>query len=151
MQARSLLVVCAGVLAFAVAGGAAAARTPIPGIRTPSGNITCLLVPGTPAMLRCSIRQAVYAATLQARCLAPNGSGVDWHGFELSPARKGAVTCSGGILYSPATQRPVYTVLPYGRAWRKGAFTCVSRRTGLTCRNSRGHGLFLARESWRAW
>ena len=83
--------------------------------------------------------------------MAPNGAGVDWHGFTLSPTGKGLVNCSGGILYNPATQHPSYVTLAYGRTRRVGSFTCASRRTGLTCRNGRGHGLFLSRESWRAW
>jgi hypothetical protein len=28
-------------------------------------------------------------------------------------------------------------------------FRCVSRATGLACTNTRGHGWFLSRESWR--
>jgi hypothetical protein len=41
--------------------------------------------------------------------------------------------------------------LRYGRTWRKGGFTCVSRRTGLTCRNLRRHGFFVSRSSWRVY
>ena len=77
--------------------------------------------------------------------------GLDWHGFELTPTTRGAVTCSGGILYSPGTQRPVYRTLAYGKTWTHGGFTCASATNGLTCRNRKGHGLFIARESWRAW
>jgi hypothetical protein len=40
-------------------------------------------------------------------------------------------------------------VLAYGRTWQRGPITCTSRVTGLTCRNARGHGFFLSRESWR--
>ncbi|MDX6504869.1 MAG: hypothetical protein QOE29_1994, partial [Gaiellaceae bacterium] len=58
---------------------------------------------------------------------------------------------SGGILYDPGTQRPVYTTLPYGKTSRHGPFTCVSRFTGVTCTSDRGHGLFISRQSWRAW
>jgi Family of unknown function (DUF6636) len=147
-----LLLPLAAALALLAAGPAAAAKTPIPGIRTPSGNIGCLFVPGAagaPAVLRCDLHSSNYAGRLQAQCAAR--AGLDWHGFELPALKKGAVTCSGGILYSPAAQRPVYRTLAYGRTWRHGAFTCVSARTGLTCRNRSGHGLFLARESWRAW
>jgi acetylornithine deacetylase/succinyl-diaminopimelate desuccinylase-like protein len=54
-----------------------------------------------------------------------------------------------GILYDPGTQRPVYTTLPYGKVWRRGPFTCASRLAGVTCTNTRGHGLFLSRQSWR--
>ena len=44
-----------------------------------------------------------------------------------------------------------YVDLPYGRTWRHGAFSCASRVTGVTCRNRAGHGLFVSRQSWRAW
>jgi hypothetical protein len=79
------------------------------------------------------------------------GPSVDWHGWELSPTGKGLVTCSGGILYNPGSQKPTYVNLPYGRTWRQGGFTCLSRITGVTCRNRAGHGLFISRQSWRAW
>jgi hypothetical protein len=130
---------------------AATAKTPLPGIRSPSGNISCLYVPGGGSNLLCAIRRAGYASTLQARCMRPDGSGVDWHGFELGVRAKGQVLCTGGILYNPGTERPVYVTLPYGRAWRRGAFTCLSRSTGVTCRNAAGHGVFVSRESWRTW
>lgn len=141
--AALLLVLCAATAA------PAAAKTILPGFRSPSGNIRCVLAPGT--VLRCRIARADYSAALQARCLRPGGAGVDWHGFELPAARKGAVTCSGGILYDPGTQRPVYPTLPYGTTWRRGPFACSSRVTGVTCRSRAGHGVFVSRESWRAW
>ncbi len=127
----------------------AAAKTVLSGFHSPSGNIRCLLGPGR--VLRCDIGRADYAAALQARCIRPDGAGVDWHGFELPAARRAAVTCSGGILYDPATQRPGYASLPYGKTWRRGPFACASRLTGVTCRNAAGHGLFVSRQSWRAW
>jgi len=142
------------VCAIAVAGlapGAADATTRLPGFRSPSGNIACLLVPGRPSVLLCTLRHAHYAAALQARCMGPTGSGVDWHGFTLTATGKGAVSCSGGILYSPSTQRPSYVTLPYGASWRRGVFTCASRVTGVTCRTRAGHGLFLSRQRWRGW
>lgn len=151
VQQHLAVLLAASAVVLTAADAAEAARTPIPGIRSPSGNIACLFVPRSPSRLFCSIAHADYAAKLQAQCMAPNGAGVDWHGFELAPTRKGAVTCSGGILYSPGTQRPVYAVLPYGKSWHKGVFTCASRRTGVTCRNPGGHGLFIAREAWRVW
>ncbi len=120
----------------------------LPGFHSPSGNIKCLYVSG---LIRCQIGRADYATTLQARCMGPEGQGVDWHGFELTASRKGGITCSGGILYSPDTQRPVYVNLPYGKSWRQGVFTCSSRLTGVTCRNKTGHGLFVSRQTWRVW
>jgi hypothetical protein len=146
MRRLAALAVCALVLP----APAAAATTPIPGIRTPSRNISCLYVPGTRARLFCRIARADYRGRLAAHCAAPPIE-LDWAGFELGPASRGTVTCSGGVLYNPAAQRPVYVGLPYGGTWRHGTFTCASRVTGLTCATARGHGLFLSRESWRGW
>ena len=50
-----------------------------------------------------------------------------------------------------ARDTPTYVTLAYGKTWHFKAFTCTSRFTGLTCTNRAGHGLFLSRESWRAW
>ena len=36
-------------------------------------------------------------------------------------------------------------ILRFGRAVRLGAYVCVSRRSGLTCTNRRGHGWWLGR------
>jgi hypothetical protein len=153
--ALALLAVAVGALG---AAGAAIGATRLPGIRTPSGNISCLAVPGptpagggsAPATLLCRIARASYAARLQAHCGAPPIK-LDWHGFELRAASRGSLVCSGGILYNPATQRPSYVTLGYGRSWRHGTFTCRSALRGLTCANRAGHGLFLSRASWRAW
>jgi hypothetical protein len=82
--------------------------------------------------------------------MEPAGAGVDWHGFELSAARKGAIVCSGGALY-PGTDRPSYVTLPYGKTWRQKMFSCSSRVTGVNCSNPNGHGFFLSRQTWRAW
>jgi hypothetical protein len=123
------------------------AVTPLPGIRTPSGNISCF-AERKPPVLFCRIRQADYAKRLEAHCAAPPIQ-VDWAGFELSARRRGAITCSGGVLYDPATQRPTYVTLGYGRIWRTGPFTCRSAVTGLTCRSRAGHMLFISRQSWR--
>ena len=146
MSVRLALVLAA----LGLAAPAAAAKTPLPGIRTPSGNISCFYVPGRPSVLHCQIEKADYSAKLVAYCGQPR-IGVDWAGFSLGPRTKGSVSCSGGVLYSPDTQRPVFTTLGYGRTWRQGAFTCTSRITGLTCENRAGHGLFISRESWRGW
>jgi hypothetical protein len=132
------------------AGVATAAR--LPGVRTPSKNITCLYVPVRPTThgnLLCNIKHAVYTGALQARCIAPP-TGLDWHGFTLSESRKGEVLCAGGIMYNPR-DRPTFVTLAYGKTWRHGPFVCASRRTGLTCTSRSGHGLLLSRASWRTW
>jgi hypothetical protein len=139
------------LVALALAPAAGAVR--IPGVVTPSGNIRCLFVPsktGGPANLLCDIHASAYGASLQERCISPP-TGLDWHGFELSKHRKGEVVCTGGVLYDIGRQVPHYATLAYGRTWRQGPFTCTSRVTGLTCTSAAGHGLFISRDSWRAW
>ena len=145
MRRRLVLLSGVGVLVLG-SPGAAAAKTHLPAFRSPSGNIECFY--GS-SVLHCQIGQADYAKTLQDRCMA--GPSVDWHGFELGATRKSALTCSGGILYDPDTQVPYYVTLAYGKSRRLGGVTCSSAVTGVTCRNRAGHGLFISRQSWRAW
>src|SRR5881275_2842101 len=116
MARRPLLLLLAtgcGLAVFA-ASGTAAAKTALPGFRSPSGNVKCLRLPAPSRSLLCSIGQASYAKTLQDRCLNPKGAkgaGVDWHGFLLSATTKGELNCSGGILYNLSTQHPTYVTL----------------------------------------
>jgi uncharacterized protein DUF6636 len=143
------LIVVSLVLALS-AGVAAAAR--LPGVKTPSQNISCFYVQQRPTShgnLLCNIKQAVYTKALQSRCIAPP-TGLDWHGFTLSDTKRGEVLCAGGIMYD-GRDTPTFVTLAYGKTWRYRGFTCTSRVTGLTCTNARGHGLFLSRQSWRAW
>ena len=139
----------AAALVLAAPTTASAARTPLPGVVTPSGNIRCFYVPAKPAHLLCDVHRAAYSTRAQAECMAR--AGLDWHGWELSARRAGATVCSGGILYNSNRNVPAYRRLAYGRSWRFAAFTCTSRLTGLTCTTPTGHGLFLSRESWRGW
>jgi hypothetical protein len=144
------LVVCAICAVALVSAGTVASVTRLPGFRSPSGNIKCFFSPGKPSVMRCMIAQADYARKLVHYCGSPPIQ-VDWAGFELGATRKGSVSCSGGVLYDPSTQRPTFTTLAYGKSWRHGVFTCWSRVSGVTCRNREGNGLFVSRRSWRAW
>jgi hypothetical protein len=147
MVTRALL-----LLLVAAASAAAAPAAPLPGVRTPSGNIRCFVVPVRPTAhsnLLCTIQRASYVGALQRRCIAPP-TGLDWHGFQLPDRGRAHVVCSGGILYD-GRDRPALRTLAYGRVWRQGPYTCRSRLTGLTCTTRSGHGLFLWRVSWRAW
>ena len=125
------------------------ALVPLPGIRTPSGNISCFYVPGKPSTLLCDIKKASYLKRVQEQCMAR--SGLDWHGFTLTPTQKGDIVCSGGILYNSNKDAPKYTTLAYGKRWKFSVYTCTSRVTGLTCTSRTRHGLFISRESWRGW
>jgi Glycerol uptake facilitator and related permeases (Major Intrinsic Protein Family) len=85
------------------------ALVPLPGIRTPTGNISCFYVPGGSSLL-CDIKQADYLKRVQSQCTAR--SGLDWHGFTLNATKKGDIVCSGGILYNSNKNYPKYTTLP---------------------------------------
>ncbi len=43
------------------------------------------------------------------------------------------------------------SVLPYGKSRRGGGLVCSEATTGLTCRNSSGHGFFLSPRRWRTF
>ena len=121
----------------------------LPGVATPSGNIHCFYVPAKPAHLLCDIHQASYTVREQDGCMAR--AGLDWHGWELPAATRAQPVCSGGVLYNSNRDKPVFETLAYGKTWRFAAFTCTSRVTGLTCTTSKGHGIFISRQSWRGW
>src|SRR5918912_1276297 len=135
----------AGLAASLATASSAAQR--VRGFRSPTGNIRCLYVI-PPGMMLCTIDRSAYAKRLQDRCMAPGGAGLDWHGFTLGATKKGTIVCSGGILYNGT---PSYVTLRYGKPWRHGVFTCVSKLSGVTCRSRAGHGLFISRQASRAW
>ena len=140
------------VVVFSATFAAAAPAARLPGVRTPSRNIECFVVPVRPTAhsnLLCTIKSAVYTGRLQRRCISPP-TGLDWHGFQLPDTGPARVVCSGGILYD-GRDRPALRTLAYGSVWRHGPYTCRSRRTGLTCTNGPAHGLILSRAEWRAW
>jgi hypothetical protein len=143
---RTLVVVA---LVGAVAGSAGQAA-PLPGVKTPTRNISCFYVPIKPTThgnLLCDIKTSSFSRAQQNRCQARTG--LDWHGFELSDRGKAQPVCTGGVLYDIGRDTPRFVVLAYGRTWRSHAFTCRSRLAGLTCTNGHGHGLFLSRASYR--
>jgi hypothetical protein len=113
----------------------------LPGFRSPSGNIKCFVV----KTLYCSIDKANYRTRLQAGC------SLDWHGFELSAASRARIYCTSNAAYNMGTERPNNVKVAYGKSFRRGAFSCLSRITGVTCRNRTGHGLFVSRRAWRVW
>jgi hypothetical protein len=142
------LILVSGALVFPLAADAAR----LPGVKTPTRNISCFYVPIKPTRngnLLCDIHRASYLLALQHRCMTTDD--LDWHGFSLAPNGRGRLVCSGGVLYDIGRDVPTFTVLPYGKEWRYRSISCASSASGLTCVNGRGHGLFLSRESWRTW
>lgn len=119
------------------AGGAGAK---ISTFRTPSGNIGCIYDSSSGGSLRCDIRSGLVPKPSR-----PRGCTLDW-GDSLSLTRSGRarIVCHGDTAVLPGAP-----TLRYGKTWRRGAFACTSRRSGLTCENAAGHGFFLSRQSWR--
>jgi hypothetical protein len=150
MKVALLISTAAAILVAAVLASASTAgrSSVLPGFRSPTGNIHCFYNPDARTSgvrapsLTCGLNHADYAMTLQRRCEAG-----DWHGFEFAAGRKPSLFCPGGA----SGQHIAYRTLAYGKGWRRGAFTCTSRRIGVTCRSAKGHGLFISRESYRLW
>ena len=141
-----------GSALVALVAASAVQTAPLPGVKTPTRNISCFYVPIKPTThgnLLCAVARACYSRAEQDGCQARVG--LDWHGFELSDRGQAKPVCTGGVLYDIGRDRPAFVVLAYGRTWRSHGFTCTSRVTGLTCTNGHGHGLFLSRESRRLW
>jgi hypothetical protein len=138
------------LLATALAAGSAAASAPRYGaFKTPSGNIVCGYGYGgtiSPAFIECGILSGLKPAPTNT-C-----TDIDYSGKRVSLTATGRavpVVCAG----DPGPFLSLHTagVLAYGRSWKGAGITCTSGRTGLTCRNLRGHGFFLSRERWRSF
>ena len=131
-----------------VAASSSVAGAALPGLRSPSGNIKCyynakgLGSAGFAPVLKCSLDHADYGAKLQRRCETG-----DWHGFTMTPRKKPMIFCPGGA----SGDKPGFRTLAYDRSRQLGPFTCTSRMAGVTCRTRTGHGLFVSRQSYRAW
>ena len=138
--------VCAALVCAAVVRAAPVSARPLAYVsfRTPSGNISCAYASGlgSPAFLRCDIRSHLHPAPKPRRCV----EGVYGESVGMSRTSRAAVLCISDTVVSPGAR-----VLAYGASWSRSGFRCVSRATGLTCTNTRGHGWFLSRESWRVY
>jgi hypothetical protein len=104
--------------------------------RTPSKNIGCVYSSG-PTYLRCDVLSG----------LKPEPSGtcdLDWTGLTMGLTGRAKPMCAGDTAYDAHSR-----ILGYGKTWKRGGLTCVSRRTGLTCTNRSRHGFVLSRRRWR--
>jgi hypothetical protein len=120
------------VVALVLPAGAAGAVH----FRTPSGNIGCYV---DRAFVRCDIgRTAAKSPPQPASCELDFGNA-----FEMTRSGRPRRICHGDTVLGGRR------VLQYGQTLRSGAFTCMSRPAGLTCRNAGGHGWFLSRERVR--
>lgn len=107
--------------------------------RTPSGNIACRMSDGE---ARCDTDRRSWTPPADPACSADPGAGL------VVGGPGGARPSCGGS--------PVDTdggpELGYGTHLTRGDVTCVSRRSGVECRDARtGHGLETARSSYRLY
>jgi Family of unknown function (DUF6636) len=147
MRRWAALVLGIAVLPVGAAHAGARGANDVAGFSTPSKNIGCQYArfaaqpnaPALPATLRCDIRSG-----LRPRPAKPHGCDLDWgDSLEMRTRSRVSVTCHGDTALGDRH------ILGYGKTWRHGGFTCVSRTTGLTCRNLAGHGFFMSRQRSR--
>lgn len=137
---RHLIVVAiagAGLATFSVTANADVS------FKTPSNNIGCY---GTSTEVRCDIR-----TSSAKRPPKPRSCRADWGtAFELTRTGRGHGRCvsDSALPYPGSGMR----TLRYGTSIRvNNRITCTSRTTGLTCRNTRGHGFLLSKTKIRLY
>jgi hypothetical protein len=110
--------------------------------RTPSDNIDCLFGQAeTGIYLECELRE-MAGEPIQKR---PADCELDWgQRFFLAPDGYTTLAC-----HSDTIQTRDSAVLGYGSTIERGGITCISEKTGLTCRAQNGKGMFLSRKEQR--
>jgi hypothetical protein len=104
----------------------------------PSKNISCAYITGFgPVTLRCDIFSGLRPEPRRPCEL-------DWTGISMG-LRAARPQCAGDTVFDRKA-----IVLAYGTVWKRGPFTCLSSRVGLSCANRAGHGFFLSKERWAA-
>ena len=107
---------------------------------TPSGNVHCAVISEKQKVLRCEIQSGLHPVPPQpyfGYCK------FDWGlGFSLSQQGKPKILCISDTISDNNY------VLSYGNTWRYLGFKCVSKKTGLICKNSIGKGFLLNRNKW---
>ena len=106
---------------------------------TPSHNIGCYV---SVHDARCDIRERDWSPPPEPKSCSKYG--VDYgQGLVVGPNRAEFVCAGDTTLGGPG-------LLGYGHSARRGSIFCVSRTTGIVCRNAdSGHGFFLARARYR--
>jgi uncharacterized protein DUF6636 len=143
MRARARLVFLAA-LAVGLAGASAeVAMARLSQFRSPSSNIGCIMDwSAKRAYVRCDARAHTWQVT---RRPAGCPSDIDYgQGFEVGrTSGRGHVVCAGDTALNTGKR------LRYGHAIAHGGVKCISEKSGMTCRNRRGHGFFISRQRYR--
>lgn len=105
--------------------------------QAPSGNIHCVMQEyEEPQNVRCDIIEG----TLTHR-RRPKDCDLDYgRAFYVDARGRGEVACHGDTIVNRRAR-----VLNYGESINLGGVWCTSERSGMTCRNSAGHGFSLSR------
>ena len=104
--------------------------------QTPSGNIHCRQVGKA---LRCDILSGLTPEP-EKRCE------LDWTGLTLDREGRARPQCAGDTVADRDAP-----VLEYGEHWQRNGRRCVSRESGLYCRNFGGWHFKLSRDDWDRW
>lgn len=108
--------------------------------RMPSNNIFCAYVLSTQPKekwLRCDIMSGIKPKPKGA-CKYEGDRGV---AASMGIYGKASFPCTSDTVYNTSAPK-----LGYGKTWRRGGFVCVSKKSGLRCRNKSAHGFFLSRQ-----
>ncbi|RRH75837.1 DUF6636 domain-containing protein [Falsigemmobacter faecalis] len=105
--------------------------------QAPSGNIHCVMQTyEEPQNVRCDFIEGTV--THKKR---PKDCELDYgQAFYLDARGRGEVACHGDTVINRRAR-----VLNYGESLNVGGVWCTSERTGMTCRNTAGHGFSIAR------
>jgi hypothetical protein len=104
-------------------------------LQMPSKHIGCA-VTSDPTSLRCDTTFPTRFSHTGHTCQA----GDYGQAFELRDSGRAEAICAGDtVLSAPGARK-----FPYGKTWLLGPFICISRQSGLACRNSDGHGFALS-------
>lgn len=137
-----LLLMSFAAIVWSSAAGAAQQNFPLQrgviSFTTPAGNIGCTYIPagGTD----------VYAPKDGGPELICDRVEPSYLRFFLYKSGKAKLFRYVGDASCCSTEN----VLVYGDSWKKGAFTCTSKRSGLTCLRG-GHGFFISRTSTKVY
>ncbi len=106
--------------------------------KIPSGNIHCR-ANTSDNTLECEIQ--TNNAKLPPK---PQDCELDWgNRFYMTLTGKAERSCHGDTLGLD----PKNPVLAYGKTWKQNGFTCISKQTGLTCKNKAGRGWTLSKSN----